>query len=118
MLNLLGLQGRAPALRAQVFSKTLASFSAMAFSGLQMDTSCGIIKLKLRADAAPITVDYVVKAVKDGLYDNKSFYRSDFVIQCGLHGSGVNPPGSLSKNETKANTFISNTRGTCRSQIS
>merc|ERR1712070_775341 len=34
-------------------------------------------------------------------------------IQCGLHGSGVNPPGNLSKNETKDNTFISNTRGTC-----
>ncbi|CAE8635821.1 unnamed protein product, partial [Polarella glacialis] len=38
---------------------------------------------------------------------------SDFVIQCGLHGSGVSPPGNLSRNETKDGGVISNTRGTC-----
>ncbi|CAE7313249.1 ppiB [Symbiodinium sp. KB8] len=64
-------------------------------------------------DSAPITVEYIVKAIKAGLYDNKSFYRSDFVIQCGLHGSGEKPPGDLSKNETRDGVFVSNVRGTC-----
>mmetsp|Transcript_92177 Transcript_92177/g.256560 ORF Transcript_92177/g.256560 Transcript_92177/m.256560 type:complete len:151 (+) Transcript_92177:87-539(+) len=80
---------------------------------LTMKTSCGDISLRLRPDSAPITVDYIVKAVKDGLYNGKQFYRSDFVIQCGLHGSGVSPPGNLPKNETRFGTLISNTRGTC-----
>merc|ERR1719305_1057324 len=85
----------------------------MDVSRLKMETTCGVINLKLRADSAPITCEYIVKAVGDRLYDNKSFYRSDFVIQCGLHGSGVNPPGNLKKNETKSGKFISNNRGTC-----
>merc|ERR1712086_671458 len=42
-----------------------------------------------------------------------TFYRSDFVIQCGLHGSNTKPPGNISKNETKDAVFVSNTRGTC-----
>mmetsp|Transcript_46565 Transcript_46565/g.108751 ORF Transcript_46565/g.108751 Transcript_46565/m.108751 type:complete len:156 (+) Transcript_46565:42-509(+) len=82
-------------------------------SMLAMDTDCGMINLKLRPDSAPITVEYIVKAVKAGLYDNKSFYRSDFVIQCGLHGSSEKPPGDLSKNETRDGVFVSNVRGTC-----
>merc|ERR1712113_1333391 len=52
-------------------------------------------------------------AVTDGLYNGTTFYRSDFVIQCGLHGSGRKPPGDIKKNETKDNVFVSNTRGTC-----
>mmetsp|Transcript_46974 Transcript_46974/g.87829 ORF Transcript_46974/g.87829 Transcript_46974/m.87829 type:complete len:165 (+) Transcript_46974:62-556(+) len=82
-------------------------------SVLKMDTDCGTINLNLRPDAAPSTVEYIVKAVKDGLYNGTCFYRSDFVIQCGLHGSGVNPPGNLAKNETRDGVFLSNTRGTC-----
>merc|ERR1712232_582344 len=31
----------------------------------------------------------------------------------GLHGSGVEPPGNLSRNETRENVFITNGRGTC-----
>mmetsp|Transcript_62776 Transcript_62776/g.141769 ORF Transcript_62776/g.141769 Transcript_62776/m.141769 type:complete len:154 (+) Transcript_62776:39-500(+) len=85
----------------------------MAAAGLRMRTACGDINLRLRYDSAPITCDYIVKAVNDGLYDGKTFYRSDFVIQCGLHGSNTSPPGNLSKNETRDNTFMSNTRGTC-----
>uniref|UniRef100_A0A7S1SE54 peptidylprolyl isomerase n=1 Tax=Alexandrium catenella TaxID=2925 RepID=A0A7S1SE54_ALECA len=87
--------------------------SAMAASMLVMDTQCGVINLKLRPDSAPITCDYIVNAVKQGLYNGRQFYRSDFVIQCGLHGSNVAPPGNLSRNETKDGVFVSNTRGTC-----
>merc|ERR1711971_143033 len=92
--------------------KTASAVSGAA-SKLKMNTACGVINLTLRADAAPLTCEYIVSAVKRGLYDNKTFYRSDFVIQCGLHGSGVEPPGNLSKNETRENVFITNGRGTC-----
>merc|ERR1712007_31325 len=81
--------------------------------GLLMDTDAGRIRLNLRPDSAPLTCEYITKVVQNRLYDGKTFYRSDFVIQCGLHGSGVSPPGNLSRNETKDGVFISNKRGTC-----
>lgn len=73
------------------------------------------IDLRLRPDAAPVTVQYMVDAVQAGLYNQgrATFYRSDFVIQCGLHGSGVvNPQGDVPRNETKSGRFVSNTAGT------
>merc|ERR1712037_946501 len=80
---------------------------------MSITTECGTIRLQMRPDSAPITCEYITKAVEARLYYGKSFYRSDFVIQCGLHGSSDKPPGSISKNETKDGVFISNTRGTC-----
>ena len=69
---------------------------------MEMHTQEGMIALRLRPDAAPETVDYITKCVASGLYDGREFYRSDFVIQCGLHGSGVaNPHGDLTVNEAK-----------------
>jgi len=81
---------------------------------LTIETEFGAIRLRLRPDAAPVTVGYITECVKAGLYDgHSSFYRSDFVIQCGLHGSGVhNPNGDLPVNEAKTGTILSNTRGT------
>eukprot|EP00729_Bicosta_minor_P025733 gene25733-30894_t len=52
------------------------------------------------------------QVVTDKLYDGKTFYRRDFVIQCGLHGSQTKPPANLQSNETGKHTFVSNTRGT------
>ena len=81
---------------------------------LRMQTAEGEIRLRLRPDAAPTTVGYILKCVRSGLYDGRAFYRSDFVIQCGLHGSKVsNPHGNLAVNETKSGVRLSNTRGTC-----
>lgn len=79
-----------------------------------IETELGAIKLRLRPDSAPVTVDYISKCAAAGMYDGKgSFYRSDFVIQCGLHGTGVqNPYGDLPVNETKTGTFLTNSRGT------
>eukprot|EP00038_Savillea_parva_P012149 m.202595 g.202595 ORF g.202595 m.202595 type:complete len:159 (+) comp21818_c0_seq1:106-582(+) len=80
---------------------------------ITITTPLGLIRLRLRPDAAPVTVDYIVKCVTAGLYNGTSFYRSDFVIQCGLHGSGKsNAFGDLPVNETSQHTRISNTRGT------
>lgn len=76
----------------------------------------GTIRLRLRPDAAPKTVEHVIRLVKSGLFDdNSSFYRSDFVIQFGLHGQTKkkNTFPNLPVNETKApgTTLLSNTRG-------
>ena len=79
--------------------------------------SPGTITLKLRADAAPKTAAHIAKLVSDGLYNGCCFYRSDFVIQCGLQtaaGQKVNNPHpDLPVNETAQAPRVSNTRGTC-----
>ena len=60
-----------------------------------------------------VTADYIAKLANGGLYDNATFYRSDFVIQCGTHGLGrPNPLGDLPVNETFQHARVSNTRGT------
>ncbi|CAK0888786.1 unnamed protein product [Prorocentrum cordatum] len=104
--------GRAPA-AADVLAASADAGPRIGGHVMNMTTGCGIIRLKMRPDAAPITCDYITRAVEEGLYDGKTFYRSDFVIQCGLHGSNTKPPGDISKNETKQGEFVSNTRGTC-----
>eukprot|EP01013_Petalomonas_cantuscygni_P033359 TRINITY_DN60295_c0_g1_i1.p1 TRINITY_DN60295_c0_g1~~TRINITY_DN60295_c0_g1_i1.p1 ORF type:complete len:155 (-),score=21.18 TRINITY_DN60295_c0_g1_i1:561-1025(-) len=82
-------------------------------SYMRMVTGLGSIRLRFRPDAAPVTVEYIKKVINGGLYNGRSFYRSDFVIQCGLHGSGVqNTFGNLPVNETHSGVKISNTRGT------
>ena len=86
-------------------------------SSLRLTTALGPIKLKLRPDAAPTTVAHIVKLVKDKLYDGCCFYRSDFVIQCGLTrpdgGKVANPHPNLPVNETATGVKITNGRGTC-----
>lgn len=86
-----------------------------ASSALRIETEAGTITLRLRPDAAPETCRYILQCVDSKLYDGRSaFYRSDFVIQFGLHGSGVeNPHGDLSVNETHAHVEVPNRRGTC-----
>ena len=73
------------------------------------------ITIELLPNAAPETVKHVVNLVQAGLFSNTGtcFYRSDFVIQFGLHGTNVqNPYQDLPLNETKRHEFVSNTRGT------
>ena len=80
---------------------------------LTIETPLGNIVLVLRRDAAPVTADYIGKLCQHKLYDNTSFYRSDFVIQCGTHGlNRANPLGDLPVNETAQHAKVSNTRGT------
>ena len=84
-----------------------------ALSAIAIDTDLGAITLALRRDAAPRTCDNIVDLVSRALYDGMSFYRSDFVVQMGLHGSGRTVPnGDLSVNETHSGVRVSNTRGT------
>ena len=92
-----------------------SSFLIMA-NNLRIETSLGNIDLRLKPNAAPKTVDHIKKLVSDQLYDGCCFYRSDFVIQCGLqrpNGVGVeNPHPSIAVNETTLHEKISNKRGT------
>ena len=85
-------------------------------NNLNLETSLGTIKLCLKPNSAPRTVEHITKLVGDGLYNDCCFYRSDFVIQCGLQrpdGSRVNNPHPpLEINETAINDRISNKRGT------
>ena len=89
--------------------------SIVRMTTLAIETELGTIELRLRPDAAPVTVKHVCEAVQGGLYNNTCFYRSDFVIQCGLHGTTrSHPNGDLPINETNVPGLqsISNTRGT------
>ena len=81
---------------------------------LVIDTVLGTINLQFLPESAPRTVSHISKIVNSKLYENTNFYRSDFVIQFGLHSSGrSNPHGNLSVNETACTgTVTSNTRGT------
>ena len=77
---------------------------------LVLTTDLGNISLTLRPDVAPVTVAHVARHVKEGLYHDTSFYRSDFVVQCGMHGTAKassHPP--LSVNESGRGA--SNVRG-------
>ena len=79
---------------------------------LVIDTVIGTITLQLLPESAPQTVTHITDIVNTKLYDGTSFYRSDFVIQFGLHGTGRSS-GNLSVNETGCTgTVVSNTRGT------
>jgi cyclophilin family peptidyl-prolyl cis-trans isomerase len=78
---------------------------------MQIDTECGTINMKLRSDWAPETVKYISDLVRSGAYNGKTFYRSDFVIQMGLHPEKC-PKPNLTVNETSIPPHISNTRGT------
>ncbi len=80
-------------------------------TSLVLRTQLGDIALALRADVAPVTVAHVVRHVTEGLYDSLSFYRSDFVIQCGVFGSAkASRHAPLAVNESGRGA--SNARGT------
>lgn len=78
---------------------------------------CGIIKVKLEPEAAPITVANFVKLCNEGFYDNLTFHRiiEDFMIQggdplgTGTGGSEENIKGEFSSNGVDNN--LSHTRG-------
>ena len=81
---------------------------------LVITTPLGAITLVLRRDVAPVTAAHVARLVSSKLFDGvASWYRADFVIQFGLHGTGVSaPPPPLTVNESSRPGRLSNKRGT------
>ncbi len=62
----------------------------------EMNTSKGVIHLRLYAQHAPVTVANFINLVKHGFYDGLSFHRviDNFMIQGGCPlGSGTGGPG-------------------------
>ena len=81
-------------------------------SGFVIKTELGDISMKFRPDAAPESVAYYTELIKSQLFDGVTFYRSDFVIQMGTHGTSKKAPKDLHVNETHKAPKVSNTRGT------
>lgn len=82
-------------------------------SRLVIVTPEGRISLALHAGVAPETVKHVVATARSGAFDGAAaFYRSDFVIQCGLHGTGrAAPLPPLAVNESGRRGRLTNARG-------
>ncbi len=80
-------------------------------SSVILTTTRGVITLILRADVAPVTAQHAA-TVMAKVFAGATFYRSDFVIQCGLHGTAkVSPLPNLAVNESTRAGALSNTRG-------
>ena len=81
-------------------------------SSIVLNSAQGRIVLRLRPEVAPVTCAHVTRLIAAGLLDNSTFYRSDFVIQFGLHGTKISSPfPPLNVNESQAPGHLSNTRG-------
>lgn len=71
----------------------------------EMNTSKGVIHLRLHPEHAPLTVANFVNLAKRGFYDGLSFHRviDDFMIQGGCPlGSGTGGPGYRFEDECSA----------------
>lgn len=97
----------------QVFC--LSVMDRQASETVLLATALGNIVLRLRGDVAPTTAAHFKRLVQDKLLDNCNFYRSDFVIQFGLHGLKTkNPHASIAVNESVGSgtaNALSNVRG-------
>ena len=73
-----------------------------------IETSKGVIRLRLFAEQTPMTVANFVNLAQRGFYDNLKFHRviDDFMVQGGCpHGSGTGSPGYRFEDE-----FVQNLR--------
>jgi len=81
-------------------------------SRIVIKTEFGEIMMTLQHAAAPRTVEHVTKLIRLKAYDDKaSFYRSDFVLQGGLHPAKC-PIERLDVNEAGTEAALTNGRGT------
>lgn len=70
-----------------------------------IQTSKGLIRVRLFAEQTPVTVASFVNLAQRGYYDGLNFHRviADFMIQGGCpHGSGTGGPGYKFEDETRA----------------
>ena len=79
-------------------------------SKLVVSTPVGAIRLQFNS-RTPETVSHVKSLVAAGKLGNAKFYRSDFVIQFGVHGNTNADRPSLKVNESRQ-SGMSNVRGT------
>jgi|UniRef100_A0A7C3SI60 cyclophilin family peptidyl-prolyl cis-trans isomerase len=84
------------------------------FPVVRLETSLGTVKIALRPDKAPITVNNFLTYVKEGFYDGLIFHRvvSNFIVQTGGFEPGMvyrTPTHPPIKNE--ADNGLKNVRG-------
>ena len=79
-----------------------------------METSMGTIKIELRPDLTPITVENFLRYVNNGYFDGLIFHRviSDFMIQGGGFDEDMVQKSTYDPIKNEADTGLSNTRGT------
>ena len=91
-----------------------SSVFAQANPVVVMETSSGTIKIELRPDLTPITVENFLRYVDAGLYDGLIFHRviSGFMIQGGGFTPDMNQLSTYEPIKNEADTGLSNARGT------
>jgi len=79
-----------------------------------VETSKGAIKIELRPDLTPVTVENFLRYVDNGLYDGLIFHRviNGFMIQGGGFNAGMNQLSTYEPIKNEADTGLSNARGT------
>ena len=79
-----------------------------------METSMGNIKIELRPDLTPITVENFLRYVDNGYYDGLIFHRviSGFMVQGGGFDSDMVQKSTYDPIKNEADTGLSNARGT------
>ena len=79
-----------------------------------METSAGSIKIELRADLTPITVENFLRYVDNGYYDGLIFHRviSGFMVQGGGFDPDMVQKSTYDPIKNEADAGISNARGT------
>ena len=96
----------------------LLTLSATVFGQLNpvvvMETSMGTIKIELRPDLTPITVENFLRYVDNGYYDGLIFHRviSGFMVQGGGFDPDMVQKSTYDPIKNEADTGISNARGT------
>ena len=79
-----------------------------------METSVGTIRIELRPDLTPVTVENFLRYVSNGYYDGLIFHRviSGFMIQGGGFDSDMVQKSTYDPIKNEADTGVSNARGT------
>lgn len=104
-------------MRALVLA-ALLTFSTSIFAQdhpvVVMETSKGTIKVELRPDLTPITVENFLRYVDAGLFDGLIFHRviSGFMIQGGGFDENLTRLSTYEEIKNEADLGLSNTRGT------
>lgn len=81
---------------------------------VNMETSMGTIKIELRPDLTPITVENFLRYVDNGYFDGLIFHRviNGFMIQGGGFDEGMVQKSTYDPIKNEADTGLPNERGT------
>lgn len=92
---------------------SMATIAADASPRVRLETSMGIIVLRLDAQQAPVTVENFLAYVNDGFYDGTIFHRviDGFMIQGGGYTSDFSRKQTREPIQNEADNGLKNVRG-------